>query len=317
MSVELRKRNPHNHRESHPCARVSEKTLATKTEKRNSTIVGSSSGLTEKKKAATIMDIRDSPPKEYCSTKSQQVGLAETLVAGCGTQPCGDSFPATCKTNVDVAILELPEQGIHATSIEQHDPPQAVTCSLEKPQTDPILGKQNHAAATENRFALLNTSDEADCEDHEDEEEDHVEEVYVEQLDSITSAETDDVRREIGFEFSFSSENSKIWVFSRHGFMLTLLEDLEQVLHFEFTNAMVNETFYFSAVYAKSTRMERRALWQHMTTFRQLHPSAHWMIGGDFNVIRSLDEYSGSSVQDLAAISDFNDCVQGYDLDDI
>ncbi|CAI9095276.1 OLC1v1031177C1 [Oldenlandia corymbosa var. corymbosa] len=103
----------------------------------------------------------------------------------------------------------------------------------------------------------------------------------------------------------------------RHGFILNLLEDLEQVLHFKVTNALVSEIFYFSAVYAKSAKVERRTLWRHMATFRQLHPSAPWLIGDDFNVIRTLEEYSGTLVQDLVAILEFNECLQECDLDDI
>ncbi|CAI9095624.1 OLC1v1031613C1 [Oldenlandia corymbosa var. corymbosa] len=50
--------------------------------------------------------------------------------------------------------------------------------------------------------------------------------------------------------------------------------------------------------------------WQNMVDFRQQYIDSPWVIGGDFNVIRSLDEYSGSSVKDQLARTEFNDCIE-------
>lgn len=39
-----------------------------------------------------------------------------------------------------------------------------------------------------------------------------------------------------------------------------------------------------------------------------------WVLGGDFNVIASLDEYAGSSMPELGAISYFTDFLASTDL---
>ncbi|CAI9115267.1 OLC1v1016120C1 [Oldenlandia corymbosa var. corymbosa] len=102
---------------------------------------------------------------------------------------------------------------------------------------------------------------------------------------------------------------SKIWVFSQHEFSVTMLEEDVQVFHFEVSHANVAEKFYLSAVYAKTTRLVRQSLWRNLIAFRQKYANSPWMVAKDFNVIQSLDEYSGVSVQDHVAISEFNDCI--------
>ncbi|CAI9115379.1 OLC1v1016269C1 [Oldenlandia corymbosa var. corymbosa] len=48
--------------------------------------------------------------------------------------------------------------------------------------------------------------------------------------------------------------------------------------------------------------------------FKRNNMGAPWMVCGDFNVIRCLDEYNGVSVQDHSAIEDFNMCIQACNL---
>ncbi|CAI9115392.1 OLC1v1016291C1 [Oldenlandia corymbosa var. corymbosa] len=77
---------------------------------------------------------------------------------------------------------------------------------------------------------------------------------------------------------------------------------------------MKDERAKLIAVYAKSNKVERRYLWATLETFRSTHVSQPWVVGGDFNVIRSLDEYSGNSVQDYGAIDEFNQCIEENNL---
>ncbi|CAI9109110.1 OLC1v1008865C1 [Oldenlandia corymbosa var. corymbosa] len=120
------------------------------------------------------------------------------------------------------------------------------------------------------------------------------------------------IKRELGFDLAFSSITSKIWVFCKAGFSLCLLENTEQFIHFEDTHISVPTKFLLSAVYAKSKQKGRHALWQNMATFSKVYPTEPWLIGGDFNVIRTLEVFSGHSVQDLQAMADFNECIQEY-----
>ncbi|CAI9094473.1 OLC1v1030219C1 [Oldenlandia corymbosa var. corymbosa] len=322
---------------------VSKKPMEIVQKNSNSAVVCSSSGLTKKEKAATVVDVRDSP---QAHSKCHSKEVLQKHLAG-RDQACGNPSSVSCEAGLNDVAPPPSRPEFLGISVEEHEPlpvitlqtsPQQVVLQLESMQTQKTL-----EARSDNRFALLSTIDEADCEDVEEEKDTHIENVYVENIENTTSVEVEyalqwldsedplcienasddgtidkglfheDVKvsrkrgskskaekaellkgvitrrspRELGFDYAFSSENSKIWVFSRHGFMLTLLEDLDQILHFEVTNALANGTFYLSTVYAKSTKVERRLLWQHMIAFRQHHPSAPWMIGGDFNVIRT------------------------------
>ncbi|CAI9089901.1 OLC1v1024553C1 [Oldenlandia corymbosa var. corymbosa] len=85
---------------------------------------------------------------------------------------------------------------------------------------------------------------------------------------------------------------------SKNGFSSRVLKNKMQVMHLEISHLNLFNKFYLSAVYAKSTKIGRRQLWDDLHSFYQAHQGEIWMAGGDFNVIRSLDEYSGFSVQD-------------------
>ncbi|CAI9094461.1 OLC1v1030206C1 [Oldenlandia corymbosa var. corymbosa] len=124
----------------------------------------------------------------------------------------------------------------------------------------------------------------------------------------------DEIKRELAFDIAFSSNNSKIWVFCKSEIQASLLSDDDQVLHFEIKHPLVSQSYFLSAVYAKSTRAGRRDLWQSLEGFKRNNMGAPWMVSGDFNVIRSLEEYSGVSVQDHPAIEDFNMCIQACNL---
>ncbi|CAI9099541.1 OLC1v1036381C1, partial [Oldenlandia corymbosa var. corymbosa] len=128
------------------------------------------------------------------------------------------------------------------------------------------------------------------------------------------SYQIDSVRSNLGFEIAFSLATIKIWVFCKNGLSLRLLESSDQVLHFEAMHGAVPLKFLLSVVYAKSSRNRRWLLWQNMVDFRLMYSAAPWMIGGDFNVIRTLDEYSGNSVQDPVAMIEFNECILECDL---
>ncbi|CAI9105548.1 OLC1v1004487C1 [Oldenlandia corymbosa var. corymbosa] len=124
----------------------------------------------------------------------------------------------------------------------------------------------------------------------------------------------DEIRRELTFDRCFSSCTSKIWVFYQDDFAVSVLENHEQVLHIEIHSRSFPETFHVSVVYAKSTKQAWQILWTNLAAFRYHYASVPWMVGGDFNVIQSLEEYSGSSIQDHVAIEEFNDCIASCEL---
>ncbi|CAI9094736.1 OLC1v1030523C1 [Oldenlandia corymbosa var. corymbosa] len=127
----------------------------------------------------------------------------------------------------------------------------------------------------------------------------------------------DDFRRILRFDHAFSSSSSKIWVFCKNGFVLSLLADKGQVLHFEAKHPLVDGSFYVSAVYAKSSRRERQQLWAGLKAFNDDHAGRKWMVVSDFNAIRCLDEYSGTVIQNRGTMDDFNGCISDCNLSEI
>ncbi|CAI9090147.1 OLC1v1024851C1 [Oldenlandia corymbosa var. corymbosa] len=79
---------------------------------------------------------------------------------------------------------------------------------------------------------------------------------------------------------------------------------------------LFKKTFLLSSLYAKSNKVDRRPLWSSLETFRDAFPNSPWVVHGDFNVIHSLEEYSGSSVQDYGGIDEFNQIIESTGLFD-
>ncbi|CAI9102639.1 OLC1v1000938C1 [Oldenlandia corymbosa var. corymbosa] len=133
----------------------------------------------------------------------------------------------------------------------------------------------------------------------------------------LPSNELEVIRRQLRFDYDFSSSSRKIWVLCKKGIRMTLLGGSEQALHLEIEHQSLNLVTLVSAVYAKSTRVARRELWTELQGFRHHHPDSLWLVGGDFNIIHSLDEYSGVSVQDQEAIDEFNSFIEASSLTEL
>ncbi|CAI9115566.1 OLC1v1016491C1 [Oldenlandia corymbosa var. corymbosa] len=127
----------------------------------------------------------------------------------------------------------------------------------------------------------------------------------------------EELKQSLHFDKAISSITGKIWIFWTNDFDVTLLGDSEQALHLDVKHLQSSTQFLIIAVYAKSTRKGRNELWKELTQFRNQHLGDPWMMGSDFNVIHNLDEYSGNSQPDQAAIEDFNQWINFCDLTEI
>ncbi|CAI9099657.1 OLC1v1036511C1 [Oldenlandia corymbosa var. corymbosa] len=105
----------------------------------------------------------------------------------------------------------------------------------------------------------------------------------------------EELKQSLHFDKAISSITGKIWIFWTNDFDVTLLGDSEQALHLDVKHLQSSTQFLITAVYGKSTRQGRNELWKELTQFQNQHLGDPWMVGGDFNVIRNLDEYSGNS----------------------
>ena len=82
-------------------------------------------------------------------------------------------------------------------------------------------------------------------------------------------------------------------------FTVNMLLNSEQLLHVAITHVSWSSEVRCSFVYAKCIATERRGLWNDLLTLSTNLRSRPWIVGGDFNVIASEDEYLGCAPQDL------------------
>lgn len=121
---------------------------------------------------------------------------------------------------------------------------------------------------------------------------------------------------QLGFTHSYASNSHRIWFFWRDAeFQLLATQDQGQVVHFTLQSITLQWKFVFSVVYANTTPIQRRPLWQALSDFA-CSCTLPWLVGGDFNTFRALADHHGRSVPSLAALQDFNDCIEQCSLMD-
>ncbi|XP_071940747.1 uncharacterized protein [Coffea arabica] len=124
------------------------------------------------------------------------------------------------------------------------------------------------------------------------------------------------LRLKLSFDFCLFNPSNKIWVFWRCGFHFNVVHNSEQVLHVMAGHDSSTETFFASFIYAKCTRVGRHVLWSELRALAS-SITRPWLVGGDFNAIRTLAEYTGRAHQDLGAISDFNAAISDCHLQEL
>ncbi|GAA0182529.1 hypothetical protein LIER_42300 [Lithospermum erythrorhizon] len=68
--------------------------------------------------------------------------------------------------------------------------------------------------------------------------------------------------------------------------------------------------FHLTAIYGRNNKLERRNLWKSLSDDQIVVHQTPWIVGGDFNVIRSVEEAKFGKLPDWAAIGEFNDCLR-------
>ena len=85
---------------------------------------------------------------------------------------------------------------------------------------------------------------------------------------------------------------------------------MDQCISCSFSN--VSHNFVLSAIYGSNDGMDRRRLWNHLSTVKGVVSNRAWLLVGDFNVSGHLSEssnFDGSQVP-TTDIRDFTDCMQ-------
>ncbi|XP_012832647.1 PREDICTED: uncharacterized protein LOC105953522 [Erythranthe guttata] len=124
------------------------------------------------------------------------------------------------------------------------------------------------------------------------------------------------VAQKIGFKnyLCGDSINPYIWVFWRDEVILQLIDIHDQCITVEvclpnfFTGKL-------SFIYAKCNRVERVPLWEYLTAFSNTLAEP-WILGGDFNVIKTLEEKKGGSNTHFLGMQEFNEFLVAAGLTD-
>ncbi|KAL2224164.1 UNVERIFIED_CONTAM: hypothetical protein Sindi_2992100, partial [Sesamum indicum] len=85
-----------------------------------------------------------------------------------------------------------------------------------------------------------------------------------------------------------------------------ILDSADQFIHCRVTNMADNESVIITVVYGASEVIDRRNLWTALETLSQQCSDIPWMVGGEFNAVRDLNEVCGISGDIRMATEEFN-----------
>ncbi|XP_074270956.1 uncharacterized protein LOC141594869 [Silene latifolia] len=109
--------------------------------------------------------------------------------------------------------------------------------------------------------------------------------------------------------------NGRIWVFldSRK---ITLLNSRfhDQLIHLHLLHHFSNQTIFVTMIYGSNDGGDRYRLWEELRSVAGT--VTNWIVLGDFNIVRSLEERIGPNPPFLTEIMAFNQCLLDCSLDD-
>lgn len=119
-------------------------------------------------------------------------------------------------------------------------------------------------------------------------------------------------RRKLRMPRDIHNNNEKIWIFSNHGFEVTMKSNLEQKLIVLLQNQPMALSFYITIVYAKCDSNQRLELWENLYSLSNGMDKR--IIGGDFNVVLIAEEKIGGLPMEGTDYEDFKTCIESCDL---
>ncbi|KAL2224605.1 UNVERIFIED_CONTAM: hypothetical protein Sindi_2993600 [Sesamum indicum] len=83
-----------------------------------------------------------------------------------------------------------------------------------------------------------------------------------------------------------------------------------QFMHCRVTHRANSESLLITIVYGASEMIDRRSLWNTLETLAREDSDEPWLVGGDFNVVREINEVCGASSDIRMAMEEFNVGIQ-------
>ena len=88
-------------------------------------------------------------------------------------------------------------------------------------------------------------------------------------------------------------------------------------MHFEVRIIQDNRNFFVSFIYGENDAKDRIKLWDNLSNHRVLVNNKPWVILGDFNVIRYVDEHSKGTIDNTHGVKEFRSCIDILDMEDL
>ncbi|KAK6160616.1 hypothetical protein DH2020_003997 [Rehmannia glutinosa] len=135
-------------------------------------------------------------------------------------------------------------------------------------------------------------------------------------LEPMTTPDFTTFCKKLGFHHGVANTSNKIWVLWKNSIFGSLLKDCGSVIDMTFSSPLFHCPFNDSFVYAKSTRMERRDLWDDLRESSADYINNPWVIGGDFNCFLHPEERVGSSTNRFSDMAEFGQMVSDCGIND-
>ncbi|CAH1412935.1 unnamed protein product [Lactuca virosa] len=100
-------------------------------------------------------------------------------------------------------------------------------------------------------------------------------------------------------------------------FNVMVISQSRQVIHCYVRFYDSNYSMYLSFIYAASTYVERRLLWDNLKKHSLVVKKEAWGILGDFNVALKPSEYSEGCSKMPKGVDEFNDCINSIEVEDL
>lgn len=97
----------------------------------------------------------------------------------------------------------------------------------------------------------------------------------------VDSTQLSALQSKLCFDVSCASDNKKIWVLCRRGITFHVEYQTSQLLHLRL-DGFIGSPVFVTAIYAKSTRADRRTLWSDLLLLQNSIVDVPWLVGAIF-----------------------------------
>ncbi|KAL2223560.1 UNVERIFIED_CONTAM: hypothetical protein Sindi_3084800, partial [Sesamum indicum] len=109
----------------------------------------------------------------------------------------------------------------------------------------------------------------------------------------------------------YATVGNRIWVAWDDNVVDVHILDLgNQFMHCRVTHRTDSESLIITIVYGASEMIDRRNLWNTLESLAREHSDEPWLVGGDFNAVRDMNEVCGASGDIRMAMEEFNAGIQ-------